>query len=113
MIELSTVSDNVKDAAKVGVGAVIMAFFVLVAKLYRVWKVGQSLEKKYAHVTDETIRKELWTQWALMSEENKTLSVDLQKVKGMHANCLEETGVLVGKLNEVERQLAEMKEAKL
>lgn len=110
---------GIKDAANIGLGGMTVGFFVLVGKLYRIYKTGQALERKFEHVTDETIRKELWTQWAIMKEEliakekeNKSLSVDFAKLKGMHSACMETSGSQTHEINQLKDRVRELEEMK-
>lgn len=119
MLDTLQIPTEIKDGLKIGLGAIIVGFFVLVARLYRIYKTGQALESKYDHVTDETIRKELWTQWAIMKEEliqkekeNKTLALELVRLKGMYANALETSGVQTHEINQLKERIAQLEAGK-
>ena len=98
-----------------GWGAMVTAALFAATRAYRIWSMARTLQHKYAHVTDETIRKELWGQWAQANDECKRLGkeladtrVQLQKVKDMHFNCIEETGTLHGQIATLKSRIDEL-----
>lgn len=113
--EASRMADIADTVIKVSAGGAVVGFFVMVSRLYRVYKTGKSLEQKYEHVTDETIRKELWTQWAIAIEANKKqgeelarVKLDMQKLRGMHSNCIEISGAQTHEINSLKARIQEL-----